>query len=131
MQETPRRLRRRHASIPVLAVCIVALITGTMVPGEWKLAIESTLFPHHFPASAFAHFTLFALAAVCLRRAPFVLRPVWVMAVALVAALVTEGLQHFAVGRHPRLTDVGIDMLGALAGIALAARRLPGFKKTA
>lgn len=131
MQETPRRLRRRYASILVLAVCIVALIAGTMVPGEWKLAIESTLFPHHFPASAFAHFTLFALAAVCLRRAPFVLRPVWVIAIALVAALATEGLQHFVIGRHPRLTDVGIDMLGALAGIALAARRLPGFKKTA
>ncbi len=122
-------MRWRHANSLVLALCVLALIAGTMVPGAWKLAIESSVFPRRFPASAMAHFLLFALAAVCLSRAPFVLRPLWVIAIALVAALATEGLQHFVIGRHPRLTDVGIDLLGALAGIGLAARKLPGLKK--
>ena len=119
----------RHANSVVLALCVVVLIAGTMVPGAWKLAIESSVFPRRFPASAMAHFLLFALAAVCLSKAPFMLRPLSVIGIALVAALATEGLQHFAIGRHPRLTDVGIDLLGALAGIALAARQLPGLKK--
>ena len=104
----------------VLALCAVALFAGTMVPGAWKFAIESSLFPRRFPASALAHFLLFALAGVCLGRAPFSLRPLTVLGIALLAALATEGLQHFAVGRHPRLKDVGIDLLGALSGTGLA-----------
>jgi VanZ family protein len=34
-------------------------------------------------------------------------------------ALLTEGLQFFAIDRHPRWLDVGIDMAGALAGVGL------------
>jgi VanZ family protein len=37
-------------------------------------------------------------------------------------ALLTEGLQFFAVDRHPRLTDVGIDMTGALLGLVWGRR---------
>ena len=37
--------------------------------------------------------------------------------VALTLALLTEALQLFALDRHPRLQDVGIDMAGALLGV--------------
>ena len=37
----------------------------------------------------------------------------------LALALLTEGLQFFAIDRHPRWIDVGIDMAGALAGVGL------------
>jgi len=40
-------------------------------------------------------------------------------AAALLLALLTEGLQFFAMDRHPRWLDVGIDMAGATAGLLL------------
>jgi len=39
--------------------------------------------------------------------------------VALALALLTEGLQFFAIDRHPGWDDVGIDMAGAAAGLLL------------
>jgi VanZ family protein len=44
-----------------------------------------------------------------------------VLLAALALALLTEGLQFFAIDRHPRWLDVGIDMGGALLGVALAS----------
>ena len=42
-----------------------------------------------------------------------------VLLAALGLALVSEGLQFFAIDRHPRLVDVGIDMAGAMVGLGL------------
>jgi len=39
--------------------------------------------------------------------------------VALALALLTEGLQFFAIDCHPGWDDVGIDMAGAAAGLLL------------
>jgi glycopeptide antibiotics resistance protein len=123
-------VRWRYSNILVLVLCVFALVAVTMLPGAWKLAIESSLFPRRFPASALGHFLLFALVGVCLSRAPFSLRLISMMGVALLAALTTEALQHFVVGRHPRLMDVGIDLLGALSGAGLVARYRSGQKKS-
>lgn len=42
-----------------------------------------------------------------------------VLLAALALALLTEGLQFFAIDRHPRLLDVGIDLAGAGLGLAV------------
>jgi VanZ family protein len=56
-----------------------------------------------------------------------------VMLVALALALLTEGLQFFAMDRHPRLLDVAIDLagtgLGLLAGRALGRMGLVGVRR--
>ncbi len=41
------------------------------------------------------------------------------MLATLALALLTEGLQFFAMDRHPRLLDIGIDMTGAGLGLAV------------
>jgi VanZ family protein len=38
-------------------------------------------------------------------------------------ALLTEGLQFFAIDRHPRLIDVGIDLAGTVLALALVKGR--------
>ena len=42
-----------------------------------------------------------------------------VISTALLLALLTECLQFFAIDQQPRWVDVGIDMGGALLGVAL------------
>ena len=37
----------------------------------------------------------------------------------LVLALLTEAFQFFATERHPHLRDVGVDLAGTVAGLAL------------
>lgn len=71
-----------------------------------------------------AHVTEFACLGVLLRwlyamlkkrKQSFLLPAAW----GCIAACIDEMLQHFAPGRAPRLTDVAIDSVGVLAGIAL------------
>jgi VanZ family protein len=46
--------------------------------------------------------------------------PVWrVLLAGLVLALLSEGLQFFAIERHPRWLDVGIDMAGVVLAVVL------------
>ena len=47
-------------------------------------------------------------------------RVIWL---ALVLALMTEALQFFAIDRHPRLLDIGIDMAGTLLAVVIMALR--------
>jgi VanZ like family len=118
MASPVQRIRKIHIALAVLS--LIALLVGTQISGEFRDAIESQLFPRAFPFSAFAHFGLFALASWALHTKPLQVRARHVWLAALAVALVTEGLQHFAVGRHPRLRDVGIDMSGAAMGLLLS-----------
>ena len=47
-----------------------------------------------------------------------------VISSALLLAILTECLQFFAIDRHPRWLDVGIDMGGAFLGVGLAMARI-------
>ncbi|WP_251978020.1 VanZ family protein [Salinicola avicenniae] len=95
------------------------LIVGTLMPGDAKAAIQRGLGLGNL-IQPVAHFTLFVglafLLSQRLRRLP-----IWLpLLICLVPALATEFLQQFSPLRHPRLSDVGIDMLGATCGWTLA-----------
>jgi len=99
------------------AVCTLLLFMGTLMPGAWRDSIESRLFPSHVPVSSLAHLVLFALMTGLLRLPPLAWPLRRVLAIALALAICTELLQHFALGRHPSVRDVVIDMAGAGLGV--------------
>lgn len=103
----------------LLVVQVLLLLVGTQMPGAWRAGVVASL---HAPGSvsSWAHFVLFAgMAAVALSR-PMEWPWARVLLGALGMALLSEGLQFVAIDRYPRWLDVGIDMGGALAGMALA-----------
>ena len=100
----------------LLLLQVLLLLIGTQMPGALRAELEASL---HSPwgLSSWAHFVIFAgMAAVAYAR-PMGWSWHRVLLAALCLALVTEGLQFFAIDRHPRWVDVGIDMAGALMGL--------------
>jgi len=95
------------------------LFVGTQIPGAWRVSAVESL---HAPGiiSSWAHFVLFVGMAAVASSRPLGWPWARVVAWALGLALLSEGLQFFAMNRHPRWLDVGIDMSGSLAGILLA-----------
>jgi VanZ family protein len=69
--------------------------------------------------STWAHFVLFLSIAALATARPLSWNWIRLVTFALGLALITEGLQFFAIDRHPRWLDVGIDMSGAFVGMAL------------
>lgn len=108
----------RHAT----AVLTALLFLGTLMPGRWKEAATTT-FNSSLNLSALAHVALFAAICFMLAIARFwPLKPWHVPTVGLALALLSEGLQFFAIDRHPNMAGVYQDMIGALAGWALHRR---------
>ena len=99
-------------------VLLLLLLIGTQMPNAWRAGIEGSL---HLPwgISSWAHLVLFASMA-WVASAHLGWRAPRILLVALALALLTEGLQYFAINRHPRLLDVGIDLAGAGLAIGLA-----------
>ena len=64
--------------------------------------------------SAWAHLLIFASMSLVASR-PLAWPWLRVLLAALALALLTEGLQFLAIDRHPRWTDVGIDLARAQA----------------
>ena len=100
-----------------LTVALVALLFfGTLMPGSWKDAATA---PLHSPLdlSMMAHVMLFAAICLMVPFARFWEVKSWHLPMlGLFLALLTEGLQFFAIDRHPNLAGVGQDMIGALLG---------------
>ena len=98
---------------------VLALFIGTQIPGAWRAGVEQSLHAP-FGVSSWAHFALFAGMAglQCMRPLAWSLRRI--VLGALFLALLTEGLQFFAIDRHPRWVDVGIDLAGTVSGWCLA-----------
>ena len=93
---------------------VALLLLGTLMPGHWRSGLEASLHAP-FGLSSWAHALLFAgmsMAALAMRW-----RTRHVALAALALALATEALQFFAIDRHPRWIDVGIDMAGAAFGL--------------
>jgi len=105
-------------AIVLLALQLVALLVGTQMPNLWR---EGVLQAARAPAfmSSLAHFVVFAGMAMVLTARPLAWPFVRIALAALALALLSEGLQYFAIDRHPRWLDVGIDMSGALLGWGL------------
>ena len=68
-----------------------------------------------------AHILLFATLALLLPSAQPGVMPSSVLARSLGLAFLTEGLQHFAIDRHPGLVSVGYNMAGAGLGLTAGA----------
>lgn len=122
--DVPRPLLRDRLMRCVLGAQVAALFIGTMMPGGVRNRIqdnvEQGLTVSGLHLSSMAHLVLFACMAFTASRRPFHWPALHVLLAALALALVSEGLQHFAIDRHPRWIDVGIDMAGALAGLGLS-----------
>lgn len=97
---------------------ILALFVGTQMPNAWRNGVEQSL---HVPfsLSSWAHFVVFCGMSLLLLMRPLAYTARRVMSL----ALMTEALQFFAVDRHPRLLDIGIDMAGALLAVLIMALR--------
>lgn len=103
----------------LLVLQVLLLLVGTQMPGAWRAGLETSLHGS-WGLSSWSHFVLFAGMATVLRVPPLAWPWMRVVLTAVGLALLTEALQFFAIDRHPRWTDVGIDMAGALAGMLLA-----------
>ena len=112
----------RRISRVLLGLQLLALLVGTQMPGAWRSGAVQTL---HAPSwvSSLAHFVLFAGMAVVLAARPLAWPMARIVLAALALALLSEGLQFFAIERHPRLLDVGIDMAGTVLALALVKGR--------
>ncbi len=101
---------------------ILALFVGTQMPNAWRNGVEQSL---HVPfsLSSWAHFAVFCGMSLLLMMRPLACPARWVIVLALTLALLTEALQFFAVDRHPRLLDIGIDMAGTLLAVMIMAVR--------
>lgn len=99
-------------------VNLLILLIGTQIPDLWRNSIEKTIdAPDYF--SSLMHFLLFFSMALLLLIRPIALMSWWVFFIMLSLAASTEGLQYFAIDRHPRWLDVGIDMSGMLLAFIL------------
>lgn len=110
----------RKTAVSLQCLLLVALLVGTQMPGSWRHAVESSLQGPQ-GLSSWAHAITFALMAWLARSTPLAWSWRRVLLLALALALLTEGLQFFAMDRHPRWIDVAIDMAGTLSGMALDA----------
>ena len=90
------------------------------MPNAWRSGVEQTL---HVPfsLSSWAHFVVFFGMSLLLMMHPLAYTAKRVILLALVLALLTEALQFFAIDRHPRLVDVGIDMAGTVLAVVVMA----------
>jgi hypothetical protein len=108
----------RRVAQHLLLLQVLLLLIGTQMPGAWRAGIVDSL---HAPSvvSSLAHFVLFAGMATVAHAKPLAWPWRRVLLLTLGLALLTEGLQFFAIDRHPRLIDVFIDLAGAIAGLLL------------
>ena len=115
-------MRSRRTAAIALVVLVLLLLLGMQMPGAWRdQALQSTHLP--WQVNPLAHFTAFAAMAWLASAPPLRWPLARVLLGALALALLSEGLQYFAAGRHPTWRDVGIDMAGAALGLALARWR--------
>ncbi len=114
---TPTAMTSQSAKV-ALSLQIALLLMGTLMPGPWRAGLEASLHAP-FGMASWAHAVLFAGLAIAARVMRW--RVGQVLLAALVLALLTEGLQFFAIDRHPRWIDVGIDMAGAGYGLAVVS----------
>jgi VanZ family protein len=122
------QLSRRTAWI-IFVILVLLLLGGTTMPSGLKSEIEGHMW-EDVPWGALAHYTLFALIALC---------PVYgtgrsaawrIVLLAVVLAVATELLQSLVPGRHPQSRDVLIDLAGTATALFLR-KLLPVLPATA
>jgi hypothetical protein len=100
----------------LLWLLVLLLFIGTQMPYLWRVSIANSL---NTPVvlTSWTHFVLFAVITVVAAMRPLAWQWRRVLFMAFGLALITEGFQFFSIDRHPRMTDVTIDMAGALIGL--------------
>jgi hypothetical protein len=98
-----------------LTVALISLLfLGTLMPGRWKDAAAAP-FESPFDLAVLAHIGMFAVICFMIPIARLWPVKLWQLpALGLGLALLTEGLQFFAIDRHPNLAGVYQDMVGTL-----------------
>ena len=104
----------------LLGLHLLVFFVGTQMPNAWRNGVENSL-SAPFPLSSWAHFAVFFSMSLVLLMRPLACPVRWVLLLAFALALLTEALQFFAVDRHPRLVDVGIDMAGTVLALTVMA----------
>ena len=113
-------MSRRMAWVVVLLL-VLMLMAGTQMPNSLRNGIENSL-NAPFRLSSWAHFVVFAGIGLLLAMRPLAWPYGRIMLLAFAFAVLSEGLQFFAIDRHPRLIDVAIDMSGTLLALVFAKR---------
>lgn len=109
----------RKSAERLLAFLVLVLLVGTQMSGVWRDAVQNAVLPG-WGLSSGAHFVLFASMAWLARVAPLAQPIVRIGLHGLALALLTEGMQFFAIDRNASWADVGIDMSGVVAGLFFA-----------
>lgn len=122
------QFQARSLSRATVLLLLLVLFVGTLMPGNWKSGTLG-LVDSPLDLAGLAHVLLFAGLAFMLPPARWWALRAWhVPALGLGLALLTEGLQFFAVDRHPNLAGVLQDLCGTLLGWMAAAWRDGGFR---
>lgn len=109
----------RFAARLFIVALLAVLFLGTLMPGAWKDAATRP-FGNGIDLPALAHVAVFAAIFSLVPLAGFWKVKFWHAPVlGLALALLTEGLQFFAIDRHPNLAGVGQDLVGAMIGGAV------------
>ena len=95
-----------------------AVLVGKLMPGSWKNIVMAQW---HGPGdlSLTAHLVLFAAVACAVPNGYPQVKGWQVLLLAFALTAVTESLQHFAIGRHPSLMSIALDMTGACVGLGI------------
>lgn len=111
---------RTSAQIVVQALCLLGVLSLLWIPVPSQTFLWKA-------ANNFAHVPLFALVAILLLRVSRIWNKAatrtplrhyrFAMAGVLAFALLTEALQSLSATRHPELSDVGRDLLGAICAL--------------
>lgn len=120
-----RWVARLALAVGVLLIVAAVLLPNTVL-AEWRSEIRwlgqaANQVEGWWPGVNVVHVLMFAVLGLLARAAWPALGTARLLAVLLAFAALTELLQFWAPGREPRLVDVGYDLLGACAGVWLAA----------
>ncbi|MEW8311145.1 MAG: VanZ family protein [Candidatus Thiodiazotropha taylori] len=132
---------RQRTQMGFILVMLMAISVGILMPAELKSELENRLslylpefttqqlfntlgvpyplpadiLPQRWDVSKFGHLLGFFLLSLILFSEKE--KSVWMLLPGLViAAVVTEIMQHYVPGRAPRLSDVMVDLIGIVAG---------------
>lgn len=121
-----------------LAVGVLLIVAAVLLPNtvlaEWRSEIRwlgqaANQVEGWWPGVNVVHVLMFGVLGLLARAAWPALGAGRLLAVLLVFAGLTELLQFWAPGREPRWVDVGYDLLGACAGVWLAAGVQAGWRR--
>jgi len=120
-----RWVARLALAVGVLLIVAAVLLPNTVL-AAWRSEIRwlgqaANQVEGWWPGVNVVHVLMFGVLGLLARAAWPALGAGRLLAVMLVFAGLTELLQFWAPGREPRWVDVGYDLLGACAGVWLAA----------